>query len=286
MAGSPLDALRDLPLADRAVALSWLGQAGFALRTGGTGGTGGAGGTTTLIDPFLSPWDGRLYESALPAARAEGVDLVLVTHEHVDHFDAGSAPAIAAASPEAVFVVPVPIVGMVTESGVAPDRVVGVQPGDDIELAGLRIRPVPAMHGVTMVDAYGFGRELSGGLVRFLGFVLDAGGVRVYHAGDTIHFDGMEATLRDLEIDVGLLPINGRDPEREARGIVGNLSEREAAWLAREVAFDLLIPMHYDLFARNRGYPSHVVDSVDRDHPGVPVFVPAREHPFELGARR
>ena len=286
MAGSPLDALRDLPLADRAVALSWLGQAGFALRTGGTGGTGGAGGTTALIDPFLSPWDGRLYESALPAARAEGVDLVLVTHEHVDHFDAGSAPAIAAASPEAVFVVPVPIVGMVTESGVAPDRVVGVQPGDDIELAGLRIRPVPAMHGVTMADAYGFGRELSGGLVRFLGFVLDAGGVRVYHAGDTIHFDGMEVTLRDLEIDVGLLPINGRDPEREARGIVGNLSEREAAWLAREVAFDLLIPMHYDLFARNRGYPSHVVDSVDRDHPGVPVFVPAREHPFELGARR
>ena len=280
MAGSPLDALRDLPRAERAVALSWLGQAGFALRTGG------AGGTTALIDPFLSPWDGRLYESALPPARAEGVDLVLVTHEHIDHFDAASAPAIAAASPQAVFVVPAPIVEMVAESGIAPDRVVGVQPGDDLELAGLRIRPVPAMHGVTMADAYGFGRELSGGQVRFLGFVIDAGGVRVYHAGDTIHFDGMEATLRDLQIDVGLLPINGRDPEREARGIVGNLSEREAAWLAREVAFDLLIPMHYDLFARNRGYPSQVVDSVDRDHPGVPVFVPAREHPFELGARR
>ena len=277
MAGSPLDALRDLPLADRAVALTWLGQAGFALRTGGT---------TALVDPFLSPWNGRLYESSLPPARAEGVDLVLVTHEHVDHFDAASAPAIAAASPAAVFVVPSPIVGMVTEAGIAPDRVVGVQPGDDVELAGLRIRPVPAMHGVTMADAYGFGREQSGGLVRFLGFVIDAGGVRVYHAGDTIHFDGMEATLRDLAIDVALLPINGRDPEREARGIVGNLSEREAAWLAQEVGFDLLIPMHYDLFARNRGYPSHVVDSVDRDHPGVPVFVPPREHPFELGARR
>jgi L-ascorbate metabolism protein UlaG (beta-lactamase superfamily) len=92
--------------------------------------------------------------------------------------------------------------------------------------------------------------------------------------------------LRDLRIDVGLLPINGRDPEREARGIVGNLSEREAAWVAREAAFDLLIPMHYDLFARNRGYPAHLIDSVDRDHPGVPVFVPPREHPFVVGARR
>ena len=277
MPTSPLDMLRELPLSQRDVALSWLGQAGFALRTGTA---------TALIDPFLSPWNGRLYESALSPARAEGVDLVLITHEHVDHFDASSAPAIAAASPGARFVVPAPIVDMVTEAGVAADRVVGVQPGDDIELNGVRIRPVPAMHGVTMDDAYGFGRELSGGLVRFLGFVLDAGGVRLYHAGDTIHYPGMESTLRDLGIDVGLLPINGRDPEREARGIVGNLSGREAAWLALEGAFDVLIPMHYDLFARNRGYPSHLIDSVDRDHPGVPVFVPAREHPFVLGARR
>jgi L-ascorbate 6-phosphate lactonase len=177
-------------------------------------------------------------------------------------------------------------VDMVTEAGVAADRVVGVQPGDDLELAGLRIRPVPAMHGVTMDDAYGFGEQLSGGLTRFLGFVLDSVGVRVYHAGDTIHFEGMESLLRDLEIDVGMLPINGRDPEREARGIVGNLTEREAAWLGRESRFDLLIPMHYDLFARNRGYPADLVDGVDRDHLGVPVFVPAREHPFVLGARR
>jgi L-ascorbate metabolism protein UlaG (beta-lactamase superfamily) len=277
VAATPIETLQELPVPDRGVGLNWLGQAGFVVR---------AGGTTALIDPFLSPRDGRLYESSLPAARAEGVDLVLCTHEHVDHFDAASVPAIASASPGAVFVVPSPIADMVTEAGVAADRVVGVQPGDDLELAGLRIRPVPAMHGVTMEDAYGFGEELSGGLTRFLGYVLDAGGVRLYHAGDTIHFEGMTELLRGLEIDVGLLPINGRDPEREARGIVGNLSEREAAWLAREAAFDLLIPMHYDLFARNRGYPAHLVDSVDRDHPGVPVLVPPREHPFVLGARR
>jgi L-ascorbate 6-phosphate lactonase len=274
---TPIETLRELPLPDRGVGLSWLGQAGFVVQTTAA---------TVLIDPFLSPWDGRLYESALPPARAEGVDLVLCTHEHVDHFDATSAPAVAAASPGAVFVVPAPIVDMVTEAGVAADRVVGVQPGDDLELAGVRIRPVPAMHGVSMEDAYGFGEELSGGLTRFLGFVVDAAGVRLYHAGDTIHFEGMESLLRDLEIDVGMLPINGRDPEREARGIVGNLTEREAAWLGREAALDLLIPMHYDLFARNRGYPADLVDSVDRDHPGVPVFVPAREHPFVLGARR
>lgn len=244
------------------------------------------GGTTALLDPFLSPWEGRLYQSSLAPAEAVGVDVVLCTHEHVDHFDAGSARAIAKASPQAVFIVPTPIVDLVTEVGVPVEQVLGVQPGQRVDLPGLSVRPVPAKHGVTMADAYGFGEELSDGLVRFLGYVVDADSVRLYHAGDTIHYEGMEATLRDLAIDVAMLPINGRDAEREARDIVGNLSEREAGWIAKEAAFDVVIPMHYDLFARNRGSPAHLVESVEHEYPGVPVYVPPREHPFVYGRRR
>jgi L-ascorbate 6-phosphate lactonase len=270
MSETPIDRLRDMPLGSDGVALWWLGQAGFIIR---------AGSAIALVDPFLSPHDGRMYESALPPSSA-GIDIVLCTHEHADHFDADAAPAIAAASPSATFIVPAPIADMVTEAGVPADRVRGVQPGDELEQAGIGIRPIPARHGVTMDDAYGFGEALSDGLVRFVGFVLDAGGVRIYHAGDTIHYDGMEARLLDMGIDLALLPINGRDPGRERHGIVGNLDEREAAWLAREIAADLVIPMHHDMFARNRGYPAQLVHSVERDHPGVPVFVPARDHPF------
>jgi L-ascorbate metabolism protein UlaG (beta-lactamase superfamily) len=268
---SSLERLRDLPVPAHGVAASWLGQAGFILR---------ARETTLLIDPFLAPYDGRAYESGLLAGDATGVDLVLCSHEHVDHFDAASVPAIATASPQAVFVVPAPIVDMVTEAGIRADHVVGMQPGDPIEIAGVRLRAVPAMHGVTMEDAYGFGERLSDGAVRFLGYVVDLGDVRVYHAGDTIHYPGMEETLRAHEIDVAMLPINGRDAEREARGIVGNLSEREAAWLASAIGVGTVIPMHYDLFERNRGYPEWFVESVSRDHPGPHVLVPARDAPF------
>ena len=272
---SPLERLRATPLPPRGVAASWLGQAGFIIRTPET---------TAMIDPFLAPYEGREYESGLSPADARGIDLVLCTHEHVDHLDAASAPAIAAASPQAVFVVPAPIVDMVTEAGIAADRVVGLQPGDPLELAGWRIRAVPAMHGVTMEDAYGFGEQLSGGAIRFLGYVLDAGDVRLYHAGDTIHYEGMESALRDLAIDVAMLPINGRDAAREARGIVGNLSEREAALLAASIGVGTVVPMHYDLFARNRGYPEWLVESVSRDHPGPHVLVPSRDTPFVLHA--
>ena len=266
-----LERVRTVGSGSGGVALSWLGQAGFVLR---------AGETVALVDPFLSQYRGRAYESGLAPAEATAIDLVLVTHEHVDHFDAEAAPAIAAASPGAVFVVPAPIVDMVTEVGVPPDRVVGAQPGDRLDLAGVAIHPVPARHGVTMDDAYGFGEELSGGLVRFLGYVVDAGGVRLYHAGDTIHYAGMETRLADMRIDLAMLPINGRDPERESRNLVGNLDEREAAWLAREIRADLLVPMHYDLFPRNRGYPSLLLHSIERDHPGVAVHVPVRDRAF------
>lgn len=271
MPRSSLQRLTEVRLGDGRAALSWLGQASFA---------GSGGGLIALFDPFLSPYPGRLHPSPLSPEEATGVDVVLCSHEHVDHFDAPAVAAIAAASPAARFVVPSPIVDMATEAGLPADRVLGVQPGQTVEVAGLTIHAVPACHGVTMEDAYGFGDDLSDGLVRFLGFVVDLGGVRVYHAGDTIHFAGMEDTLRDLSIDVALLPINGRDAEREARGIVGNLDHREAAWLAAEIGAAMLVPMHYDLFAGNLGFPGALVETVGREFPSVPVFVPARDVPF------
>ena len=184
-----------------------------------------------------------------------------------------------------MFVVPSPIVDMVTEAGVPADRVVGLQPGGSTDIGGLTVRAVPACHGVTMDDAYGFGETLSDGLVRFLGFVVDLGGVRIYHAGDTIHFDGMEDTLAGLAIDVALLPINGRDAEREGRGIVGNLDHREAAWLGSRIGAGVLVPMHYDLFARNLGFPGALVETVGREFPEVPGPGPGARPAVRLRCR-
>ncbi|MEO8423581.1 MAG: MBL fold metallo-hydrolase [Actinomycetota bacterium] len=271
MTETSMQRLSNVDLHDGEAALSWFGQASFAAR---------GGGVTVLFDPFLSPYDGRLHDSPLAPQEAVGIDVVLCSHEHVDHLDVPSIGAIASASPGATFVVPSPIVDMVTEAGVPAERVVGVQPGDPIDVGGLTVRAVPACHGVTMDDAYGFGETLSDGLIRFVGFVIDLGGVRIYHAGDTIHFDGMETMLAPLGIDVALLPINGRDAEREGRGIVGNLDHREAAWLGSRIGAGVLVPMHYDLFARNLGFPGALVETVGREFPEVPVLVPARDRPF------
>jgi L-ascorbate metabolism protein UlaG (beta-lactamase superfamily) len=271
IATSPTSALRALDLAPGTIALWWLGQAGFAVR---------AGGVVMLLDPFLAPMAERASPPAFDPDDAVGVDVITCSHEHYDHLDLASLPAIARASPKARFIVPRPLVDAVAAAGVPRQRIVGAQPDERIRLDGVTLHPLPARHGVGMGDAYTFGRELSGGLYRFLGFVVDDGVARVYHAGDTVAYDGQAARLRALDVDVALLPINGRDHFREAAGIVGNLDHREAARLAADADVDVVVPMHYDTFASNRGYPSHLVDLVSREELSLAVLIPTRDRPF------
>jgi L-ascorbate metabolism protein UlaG (beta-lactamase superfamily) len=249
----------------------WLGQSGFLIDVGGT---------HVLVDAFLAPHPGRRVVSEVPPGAASSLDVIACTHEHLDHLDKDCVPKLAASSPGARVVVPEPIVDMVTELGVPRDRVVGMQPDRPVDVAGMRIQALPAMHAVHPSDGYSFGQEMSGGMYRFLGFVFQRGDVSIYHAGDTIPYDGLARRLRELAVDVALLPINGRDGAREALDIAGNLDAEEAARLAIEAAVDVVVPMHYDMFIANPGDPARLVEAVQRAGGGVSVLVPARGRPF------
>jgi L-ascorbate metabolism protein UlaG (beta-lactamase superfamily) len=87
----------------------------------------------------------------------------------------------------------------------------------------------------------------------FLGYVVDIGGQRLYHAGDTLVYPGLASILGPLQLDVVFLPINGRDFYREAEGTVGNMNEDEAAQLAEEVRARIAVPIHFDAFVNNLG---------------------------------
>jgi L-ascorbate metabolism protein UlaG (beta-lactamase superfamily) len=253
------------------VTLTWLGQAGFGLR---------ADGLHVLVDAFLSERGDRLRPPPVDPATLTDVDVVLCTHEHPDHFDPATVAAVAGASPAARVVVPLPIVDQVVAAGVAVDRVLGAVADRAVEGLPLPVTAVPARHGVDVADAYDFGHAQSAGQTRYLGYVLELGGARIYHAGDTIWWPGQDRVLRELGVHVALLPINGRDPVREAANLVGNLDHREAALLAHAADVDLLVPMHWDMFAGNRGFPDHLVAVVERLELNVSVLVPRPMRPF------
>jgi L-ascorbate 6-phosphate lactonase len=258
--------------------LWWLGQSGFRLREPG-------GTTTVFLDPFLTVRDDRSWQAPVgPSALAEA-DLVLASHEHTDHFDQPALKA-AAALPGSKFtlVLPRPLEQMAADNlGLGAERIIGAQPGEAIERNGVRIHAVPARHGVNVSDSYNFGEQLSNGLVRYLGYVVELGGVRVYHAGDCIPYDNQLETLKALQPHVALLPINGRDYFRETeRNLVGNMDDREAARLANDIGVELLVPMHWELFAHNRGFPNDLVGYVSGHFPELSVLVLGRGQRFRF----
>jgi L-ascorbate metabolism protein UlaG (beta-lactamase superfamily) len=247
--------------------LTWLGQAGFRLDIGRV---------TFVVDPWLSPHELRLASAPAVELAAEGIDWVLITHEHLDHLDLPLLPVVLERSPTASVVLPAPIVPLL--EGVADEaRIVAVQPGDSLDLGGVSVRAVPAFHGVTMEDAYGDGSSLGSG-PRFVGYVIE-GESRLYHAGDTIVTDELLSALLPLEIEVALLPINGRDAEREARGIVGNMDASEAVELALEIGAPTVVPYHWDGFEGNTVPPGSVVDAAAGR---INVVVPARDRELAL----
>jgi L-ascorbate metabolism protein UlaG (beta-lactamase superfamily) len=250
-----------------AVRLTWLGQAGFRLELDGV---------CVVVDPWLSAHEERLIPPAPVALAAERVDWLLVTHEHLDHLDMALLPTVLERSPGVQLVLPAPLLPLVEEV-VPRAQVVPVLPGDALDLSGVPAHVVPAYHGVTPDDAYGDGSAI-GGRPRFVGYVLGSSR-RLYHAGDTIVRDELTSALGALDVDVALLPINGRDAERESRGIVGNMDAAEAAELAVSIGATLLVPYHWDGFAGNTVAPGSVVDAVDgRAH----VLVPARFEPVDV----
>jgi len=256
-------------LADRrpppgSVGIVALGQAGFAIR---------GRDDLVLIDPFLTPRPERLVDPVVDPRDLRGVRAVLATHEHGDHLDLPIWPAIAGASPDARFVVAEPLVPLVVDAGVPADRVTGVRMRGPIEIGTVRITAVPARHAVAIEDGYSLGDQ-ERGTPRFVGYVVELDGVRLYHAGDTLADEVIVGAVAALRPDVALLPINGRDAEREARGIVGNLSPDEAARLARDLSVALAIPMHFDTIRGNEGRPDDFVAAMRRQHPTAAVWVP------------
>ena len=135
-----------------------------------------------------------------------------------------------------------------------------------------------------VADAYTFGHELSEGLYRYLGYVVELGGQRIYHAGDTLDHPRLAADLREIGVDVALLPINGRDPVREAQDLVGNLDHLEALDLAARSGASTVVPMHHDMFAANLG-PIDAFRWAAARYGELRVVVAERGTPVQLPAR-
>ena len=105
------------------VALTWIGQAGFLLRTPAT---------RLALDPFLSDHPDRRYPAPVGVDDLVGTELVLSTHQHLDHLDTPALAALLARDDRARVVVPAPVVPVAADAGLPPDRLVAARPGEPL----------------------------------------------------------------------------------------------------------------------------------------------------------
>ena len=227
--------------------LWWLGQSGFLLHHEGR---------FALLDPYLSDSLTAKYTATdKPHVRMTGrvvapeklsfVHVVTSSHNHTDHLDADTLKPLLAANPKLKLVVPEANREFVSQRlGVPLNVPEGVEDGMSVRAGGFEFHGVPAAHERRELDE--MGRDF------FLGYVVRAGRFTVYHSGDTVLYDGMVEKLEQFEIDVALLPINGRSPQRR---VAGNLDGREAAQLAKYVGAKLVVPCHYEMFEFNTASP-------------------------------
>jgi L-ascorbate metabolism protein UlaG (beta-lactamase superfamily) len=245
--------LADVRDAGDGLHLWWLGQSGFLVAWEGR---------HLLLDPYLSDSLTRKYadtdkphlrmtELVVDPARLGFADVVTASHGHTDHLDPDTLRALEG----------VPLIAPAAHRALAAERSgrepAGIDDAETVEVAGFAITAVPAAHEAIERDEAGH--------MLHLGYVVRCGPHALYHAGDTLPYDGQAERVREAAgpggLDVALLPINGRAPERR---VAGNLDGEQAARLAHDAGARIAVPMHYDMFEFNTASPDAFAAACER----------------------
>ncbi len=232
------------------IPVNLLGQSGCRL---------GFPGAVCYVDPYLSnsvqELDGldlaRLVPIPVAPEAVHDADWVLITHEHIDHCDPHTLPKLAAASPQARFVAPQVVCDFLVGWGIDGSRIQRADEHWGALSPTLRVRAVPAAHPEIERDASGH--------LRYVGYLVEHHGKRLYIAGDTsARQEIIETVVAEGPIHTAFLPVNEHNFFRGRRGIVGNMSVREAFQFAEELGVKQVVAVHWDMFASNAVDPQEI----------------------------
>lgn len=216
-------------------------------------------GSVVYVDPYLSnsvqEIDAqdleRQVEVPMRPENVSDADWVLITHEHIDHCDPHTLPKLAEASPQARFMGPAPVLEILKSWGIPETRLLLAEESWKVLATDLEVMAIPAAHLRVERD--------SNDRLRYIGFLLNYQGSKIYIAGDTIVCDEvLNALSAQLPIHTAFLPVNEHNYFKNRRGIIGNMTVREAFQLADELYIKQIVALHWDMFAINSVSPAEI----------------------------
>jgi L-ascorbate 6-phosphate lactonase len=230
--------IRDLVVAPGHVAVVWLGQAGYVLKT--------PEGVIVMIDPYLSEYalDTWGMKRILPAPIDPDLlkpDVLLVTHWHEDHLDMPTVKRWIKNDPGLLIGSSISCVRSIAW-GWPDSQVVELNVGESYQHLDLQVTGTFARHDVDVSPA-----------PDAIGFLIEIGNIKIWNVGDT-EYDARLRPLREEEVDIAIVPING---------VGGNLDVDEAAFLMWKVQPKIAIPMHYNMWSAETFGPGATLDPQD-----------------------
>jgi L-ascorbate metabolism protein UlaG (beta-lactamase superfamily) len=230
------------------VSFTWLGHATFRFDT--------PGGKRIYVDPFLTHNPKTPDDEREP----ERVDLIVLTHGHMDHL--GDTVELHKKFGSYVLA-PVELHDwLCSKQGV--DEAKGIDPnkGGTVEWEGIKITLTHAQHSSSTPDG-AYAGEPVGLVFQF------ENGLSVYVAGDTNVFGDMALIARLYQPDIAILPIGGHY----------TMDPHEAAVALELLGVQTCIPVHYGTFPALTGTPDQLRELTDVDviapQPGETIQLPA-----------
>lgn len=219
------------------IELQYLGHSFFKIESKGK---------NILIDPFFncnapSPELKSLVKCPLTEKDFKNVSLILVSHEHFDHFDKKFIESIAAKQDTLV----VAHDSLLNELKIPKRQTVSIATDSKLNVRDVSIKAVPAHHPQSFYP---------------LSFLIELNGVKIFHAGDT---DLMEEHEK-IRADVVLLPIGG--------SYTMDLVDAVKAIKCMKPKF--AIPMHYNTFEHIKADPQEFKARIEKSNlKTIPVIL-------------
>ncbi|MBU3608580.1 metal-dependent hydrolase [Polynucleobacter nymphae] len=215
----------------------WLGQAGFRIKT--------PGGKIILIDPWITggPKTPPQYKNDLAAIGP--IDLLMVTHAHVDHI--GDAPALAKMNNTKLYG-PADMVTPLITLGVLPADLTHRfnKTGRQTPLPGIKVTAVQADHSSLLLwKNPATEKNESHPAGEAVGYIIELeNGFKIWHMGDTGLFSDMKFISEYYKPDLVMIPIGGNF----------TMAPDDAAYALRTwVKPKMVIPMHYNSNPMTKG---------------------------------
>jgi len=218
---------------DARLAVLWIGHATVLLQLDDK---------FVLTDPNLTLTAGmfskRLVEPGMDPANLPPLDVVLLSHMHVDHLSYGSLDLLEKKTKQLL----VPEGGLVyiPNYDFETDE---LKTWETWERGGLRVTAVPVVH-----NGWRYGLDDAWMTKSFTGYIVEYNGMTVYFGGDTAYDSTLfkETGKRFPSIDLALLPVAPINPRAYTKA--RHIDPQEALQIYRDLGARMMLPIHFDTY--------------------------------------